>query len=130
MDMAASPLELLRWSEALAGVARTGLGFTQSLYERERFEEVLKIAADMRVDRLLGVCDPWRRRMMGVPLYLIAFACHAVGGELKGHPLETADVGFFARDALPQPLAMRPDWIELAFRAIDGEAFEPFFDDP
>jgi len=221
MDIAVSPLELLRWSEALAGVARTGLGFTQSLYERERFEEVLKIAADMRVaaesdsqaeavesslifeswmksvgegvpgyvtpkaavgavvgdderrlllvqrkdsgvwlyptgwadvgyspaevaikevseetgiearvERLLGVFDPWRRRMMGVPLYLIAFVCRAVGGELKGHPLETADVGFFARDALPQPLAMRPDWIELAFRAIDGEPFESFFDDP
>jgi ADP-ribose pyrophosphatase YjhB (NUDIX family) len=41
--------ELLRWSEALAGIARTGLGFTQSLYERERFEEVLKVAADIRV---------------------------------------------------------------------------------
>ena len=40
--------ELLRWSEALAGIARTGLGFTQSLYERERFEEVLKVAADIR----------------------------------------------------------------------------------
>jgi ADP-ribose pyrophosphatase YjhB (NUDIX family) len=33
----------------LAGIARTGLGFTQSLYERERFEEVLRVAADMRV---------------------------------------------------------------------------------
>jgi ADP-ribose pyrophosphatase YjhB (NUDIX family) len=41
--------DLLRWSEALSGVARTGLGFTQSLYEKERFEEVLKVAADMRV---------------------------------------------------------------------------------
>ena len=29
-------------------VARTGLGFTQSLYEQERFEEVLKVAADIR----------------------------------------------------------------------------------
>ena len=28
--------------------ARTGLGFTQSLYERERFEEVLHIAADIK----------------------------------------------------------------------------------
>ena len=27
-------------------IARTGLGFTESLYERERFEEVLKVAAD------------------------------------------------------------------------------------
>lgn len=39
---------LLRWSEALAGIARTGLGFTESLYERERFEEVLRVAADIR----------------------------------------------------------------------------------
>src|ERR671928_1665113 len=44
-----SAQELLRWSEALAGIARTGLGFTKSLYERERFEEVLKVAADIRV---------------------------------------------------------------------------------
>jgi ADP-ribose pyrophosphatase YjhB (NUDIX family) len=41
--------DLLRWSEALAGIARTGLGFTQSLYEQERFEEVLAVAADIRV---------------------------------------------------------------------------------
>ena len=41
-------LELLRWSEALAGIARTGLGFTDSHYERERFEEVLAVAADIR----------------------------------------------------------------------------------
>ena len=40
--------DILRWSEALAGIARTGLGFTQSLYEQERFEEILKVAADMR----------------------------------------------------------------------------------
>jgi ADP-ribose pyrophosphatase YjhB (NUDIX family) len=40
--------DLLQWAEALAGIARTGLGFTESLYERERFEEVLHVAADMR----------------------------------------------------------------------------------
>jgi len=44
-----SAKDLLRWSEALSGIARTGLGFTKSLYEQERFEEVLKVAADMRV---------------------------------------------------------------------------------
>jgi ADP-ribose pyrophosphatase YjhB (NUDIX family) len=42
-------LDLLRWSEALAGIARTGLAFTESLYEKERFEEILKVAADIRV---------------------------------------------------------------------------------
>jgi ADP-ribose pyrophosphatase YjhB (NUDIX family) len=45
--------DVLRWSEALAGIARTGLGFTQSLYERERFEEVLRVAADMQVEARL-----------------------------------------------------------------------------
>ena len=43
-----SAVDLLRWAETLSGVARTGLGFTQSLYEKERFEEVLKVAADIR----------------------------------------------------------------------------------
>jgi len=40
--------DLIRWSEALAGIARTGMSFTQVLYERERYEEVLKIAADIK----------------------------------------------------------------------------------
>ena len=41
---------LLRWSETLSGIARTGLGFTESLYEKERFEEILKVAADIRTE--------------------------------------------------------------------------------
>jgi ADP-ribose pyrophosphatase YjhB (NUDIX family) len=40
--------DLLRWAETLSGIARTGLGFTQSLYEKERFEEVLHVASDIR----------------------------------------------------------------------------------
>jgi ADP-ribose pyrophosphatase YjhB (NUDIX family) len=40
--------DLVRWSEALSAIARTGLGFTQSLYERERFEEVLHVAGDIK----------------------------------------------------------------------------------
>ena len=40
--------DLARWSSALAGIARTGLGFTDNLYERERFEEVLHVAADIK----------------------------------------------------------------------------------
>ena len=49
MNDPVTPQDLIRWSEALAGIARTGLGFTQSLYEQERFEEILAVAADMRV---------------------------------------------------------------------------------
>jgi len=40
--------QLARWSESLAAIARTGLSFTQNLYERERYEEVLHIAADIK----------------------------------------------------------------------------------
>jgi len=44
----ASARDLARWSESLAAIARTGLGFTESLYERERYEEVLHVAADIK----------------------------------------------------------------------------------
>jgi ADP-ribose pyrophosphatase YjhB (NUDIX family) len=44
----ASARDLARWSETLAAIARTGLGFTDNLYERERFEEVLHVAADIK----------------------------------------------------------------------------------
>ena len=40
--------DLIRWSETLAAIARTGMGFTQSLYEKERYEEILKVAADIK----------------------------------------------------------------------------------
>ncbi len=48
VDAEVSERTLRRWAEALSGIARTGLGFTESEYERERFEEVLRIAADIR----------------------------------------------------------------------------------
>ena len=70
---------LLRWAESLAGVARTGLGFTESQYERERFEEVLKIAADIKAAAHEGLADvldadgivmEWMREIgRGVPGY-------------------------------------------------------------
>ena len=48
---------LLRWAESLAGVARTGMGFTESLFERERYEEVLRIAADIKAAADFGRDD-------------------------------------------------------------------------
>jgi len=70
---------LRRWAEALAGVAKTGLGFTQSQYERERFEEVLKIAGDIKAAADVGIDDvadasghieEWMREVgSGVPGY-------------------------------------------------------------
>ncbi|HEV2427936.1 MAG TPA: NUDIX hydrolase N-terminal domain-containing protein [Acidimicrobiales bacterium] len=51
---------LRRWAEALAGVAVTGMGFTESEFERERYEEVLRIAGDIKAaanEGLEGVAD-------------------------------------------------------------------------
>jgi ADP-ribose pyrophosphatase YjhB (NUDIX family) len=211
-----SAADLLRWAEALSGIARTGLGFTQSLYERERFEEVLKVAADIRhaaleeaeADALfeewlatvgegvagyvtpkvavaavvgndkgellltqradsgvwlypvgwadvgyspsevavkevyeetgievepvslIAVFDGLRLGFARVPLYSLVFHCRMLGGELEGHPLETRQVGFFARDQLPQPLAGGARWVDTAFAAIEGETRPADFDEP
>ena len=70
--------DLIRWSETLAAIARTGLGFTESLYERERFEEVLHVAGDIRAsvaaDAELDVehyVDEWMRSVgQGVAGYV------------------------------------------------------------
>lgn len=210
-----SERDLLRWSEALAAIARTGLGFTQNLYERERFEEVLAVAAEIRaatawghsagtvdewlravgegipgyvtpkstvgavvtndagelllvqrsdsgvwlyptgwadvgyspsevavkevaeetgieceVVRLVAVLDGLRQGFTRIPLYSLVFLCRAVGGELRPHPLECLDAGFFAHDALPDPLAGGDAWVSLAFAAIRGELHEVEFDPP
>lgn len=217
MEPSVSELDLIRWSEALAGIARTGLGFTDSLYERERYEEILRVAADIRVAatdgspstpevvdawlasvgrgvtgyvtpkvavgavvgndrgeilllqrgdsgmwlyptgwadigyspaevavkevleetgieaepvRLIGVLDGQRFGSRGLPFYSVVFHLRAVGGDLAPHPLEARDVGWFARDALPSPLAGPERWVELAFAAVRGEALEPLFDPP
>jgi ADP-ribose pyrophosphatase YjhB (NUDIX family) len=209
--------DLLRWAEALSGIARTGLGFTESGYERERFEEVLAVAADLRVAahrgdldhgdlvaewmstvgrgvagyqtpkvavgavvandageillvqradsgvwlyptgwadigysaseiavkevheetgiqvevvRPIMVLDGLRLGFTRIPLYSVVFHCQAVGGDLAAHPLECADVGFFGRDALPDPLAGFDHWGEHAFRAIAGEPVDVLYDVP
>ena len=208
--------ELLRWSETLSAVARTALGFTDNLYERERFEEVLKVAADMRVAaghrhasdllveewmkeagggvsgyvtpkvavgavvgndqgelllvqrsdsgvwlyptgwadvgysaseiavkevweetgiavepvRLVALLDGLRLGFTRIPLYSVVFHCRMVGGELKAHPLECTDVGWFSEDSLPVPLAGADRWAPRAFAAIRGEAVEVLYDAP
>lgn len=213
---ALTELELIRWAQALSGIARTGLGFTDSEYERERFEEVLAVAADIlaaagrghepgdvidewlrvvgegiagyvtpkvavgavvgndegeilliqradsgiwlyptgwadigyspaevalkevreetgieaEVRGLIGVFDGLRRGFSRTPLYSLVFHCHAVGGELRPHPMECLDVGWFARDALPEPLASGAFWADRAFAAIDGDNALPYFDEP
>lgn len=208
--------DLLRWAETLSGIARTGLGFTESLYERERFEEILAVAADIhhhtrhgidpqaqvqewlrgvgvgvpgyvtpkvavgavvgneageillvqRADSgvwlyptgwadvgysaaevavkevaeetgihcevvgLIAVLDGMRLGFTRIPLYSLVFHCRATGGELTAHPLETSDVGWFSREALPSPLAGYEQWGELAFGALEGRSQPVWFDEP
>jgi len=52
------------------------------------------------------------------------------GGELKPHPLECADVGFFAEGELPEKTAVPEQWADEAFAAIRGEEIEVRFDHP
>jgi len=98
--------DLIRWSEALSGIARTGLGFTESLYERERFEEVLHVAADIRAsleaDEELDVehyVDEWMRNVgTGVAGYVTPKA--AVGAIVYDDKqrillVQRADSGFW-----------------------------------
>jgi len=212
--------DLARWSEALSAIARTGMGFTQSLYERERYEEVLKVAADIKAaaddalevrretdhfiqewmesigegvpgyvtpkvavgavvgnDRgeillvqradskvwlyptgwadigyspaevavkeveeetgihcvpikVLAVVDGMRMGFTRFGMYMLVFHCRAIGGELNGHPLETAGVGWFAEDALPLRTAGVDWWGPRAFAAIRGEKLDTAFDPP
>jgi len=215
-DAPVSAQDLLRWSETLSAIARTGLGFTQSLYEKERFEEILKVAADIRVAagheleaevlveewlrgvgdgvagyvtpkvavgaivgnddgellliqrgdsgvwlyptgwadigyspaevvvkeveeeagieveplRLVAVLDGLRLGASGLPFYSLVFHCRAVGGSLRPHPLETRAVGWFAEEALPEPLAGGGRWTEMAFDALRGKRFDIMFDRP
>ena len=51
--------------------------------------------------RLIGVLDGLRLGMSRIPLYSLLFHCRAVGGELRAHPLECTDVGWFTESTLP-----------------------------
>jgi ADP-ribose pyrophosphatase YjhB (NUDIX family) len=99
---------LLRWSESLAAIARTGLGFTESLYEQERFEEILKVAADIRIeadeephdgDAADGLVQEWLDTVgKGVPGYVTPkVAVGAAVGNDKGELLliQRADSGIW-----------------------------------
>lgn len=116
-----SAKDLLRWSEALSGIARTGLGFTESLYERERFEEVLKVAADIRFAaghelEAEALVEEWLKDVgKGVPGYVTPkVAVGAVVGNARNellllqradsgvwlYPTGWADVGYSASEVV------------------------------
>jgi len=83
---------------------------------------------EVEVVRLIAVLDGLRIGMSRIPLYSLVFQCRAVGGELKAHPLECADVGWFALDKLPFPLAGAERWGEHVFSALRGDPIEVLYD--
>ncbi len=111
--------DLIRWSEALSGIARTGLAFTDNLYERERYEEVLHVAADISAhisesEGTSAKVTEWMQSVgKGVPGYVTPkVAIGAVVGNDKGEilliqrsdsgvwlfPTGFADVGYSASE--------------------------------
>ncbi len=143
-----SELDLIRWSEALAGIARTGLGFTDNLYERERYEEVLKVAADIRVAADDGCPEPgvvvadWLDRVgQGVAGYVTPkVAVGAVVGNDAGqvllmqrgdsglwlYPTGWADIGYSAAEVAVKEVHEETGIVAEPVRVIavlDGQRF-------
>jgi ADP-ribose pyrophosphatase YjhB (NUDIX family) len=79
---------------------------------------------------VVAVLDGMRMGMTRIPLYSTVFLCRATGGDLKAHPLETRDVGWFAEDELPEWTIGVQQWGSHAFAAIRGEALPVLFDPP
>jgi len=209
------------WTQRLRAIAQTGLAFEPHAYDRERYEELLKLAADMAAtppdasadpalsvalyakwraevgareqgyvtpkvgigaavfnargeillvkratthnwlyvtgwadigyapadvavkevreetglhvtpERVIAVYDSSRRATPNIDnhFWSVTFLCRLEGGELRGHPHETLDLGFFARDRLPSPLARGGvPWIEHCFAAHAGGWQQPYFE--
>ncbi len=85
---------------------------------------------DVTPTGIVGVYDSahWRKGITP-QFYSIVFYCKLIGGELRRHPLETLDVGFFARDSLPEPLfRTSTDWVSHAWAAHRGNCIQAYFD--
>jgi ADP-ribose pyrophosphatase YjhB (NUDIX family) len=79
--------------------------------------------------RLIGVTDSLKLGSPARHLYAILFYCHLDGGEIRPHPLETLEVGFFPLDQLPEPLhSTDRRWLRLAREFHFEGRVEPYFD--
>ena len=80
--------------------------------------------------RLIAVLDGLRLGFTRIPLYSLVFLCRATGGEFRGHPLETSDVGWFARgQAASAPRRLGPLG-RPCVSALNGEHVDVLFDSP
>lgn len=113
-DAAPNPAaaDLLRWAEALAGIARTGMGFEVSLYQRERFEEVLKVAADIRAAAAGPQADRGSLAVSNLESWLAS-----IGSGIDGYVTPKSAVGAFVGNERGELL--------LTKRSDSGEWYYP-----
>lgn len=86
---------------------------------------------ECRPVRLIGVRDTRLQRGSNPAIHNIAltFLCEALSSEIKLHPLETLEAGFFTEEeALKIVPARVVPLLEQAFSAWRGDLTEPFFD--
>ncbi|MCH9837057.1 NUDIX domain-containing protein, partial [bacterium] len=102
------------------------VGYSPAEVAVKEVSEVTGIKCD--AERLLGVVDGQRMGFSRFGMYMLLFHCTATGGDLVPHPLETADVGWFGREALPEATAGAQWWGPMAFAAIDGDTSDATFD--
>ena len=79
---------------------------------------------------LISVIDGQRMGFSRFAMYMLLFHCRATGGELRTHPLETSDVGWFGPTSMPEATAGASWWGPVAFAAITGEPTPARFDPP
>ncbi len=79
--------------------------------------------------RLIGVTDSLKLGSPGRHLYSLLFYCRLDGGEIRPHPLEALEVGFFPLEQIPEPLhATSRKWITLAREFHFEGRVEAYFD--
>jgi ADP-ribose pyrophosphatase YjhB (NUDIX family) len=79
--------------------------------------------------RLIAVTDSLKLGSPARHLYSILFYCRLDGGQIRPHPLEALEVGFFPLDQIPEPLhSPSRAWIALARAFHFGGRVEAHFD--
>lgn len=109
------------------GFCDVGVSPAENVVREVREETGLAI----RPLRLMGVTDSFKLGSAARHIYSILFYCRLDGGEIRPHPLETLEVGFFALDRLPEPMhGVSRKWISLAREFHFEGRIEAYFDPP
>ena len=79
--------------------------------------------------RVIGVTDSLKLGSAARHIYSILFYCRLDGGEIRPHPLETLEVGFFPPDRTPEPMhGASRKWMALAREFHFEGRVEAYFD--